>query len=159
MTGGVTRKRTSRSPEETEAIASALGSALSPGDLVALVGDLGAGKTVFARGLAAGLGVASGVKSPTFVLVREYAGRCPVLHVDAYRLQDESDWEGLGVEERRAESVVIVEWADRVARGLGQIALQVTLEDGDARSDRLLSITGTGRVLGALVPADTDGVG
>ncbi len=150
MTPVITRKRRSRSPDETESLAGALGARLGPGDLVALIGDLGAGKTVFARGLGAGLGVMSGVKSPTFVLVREYAGRCPVLHADAYRLDGESDWEGLGLDERQADSVVIVEWADRVLDHMGAPAVTVRIEDGATDEERFLTVTGPSSLLEGL---------
>ena len=150
MTPAITRKRLSRSPEETEEFASALGARLNPGDLVALIGDLGAGKTVFARGLCAGLGVESVVKSPTFVLVREYAGRCAVLHADAYRLDGRSEWEGLGIEERRSVSVVIVEWADRVLPELGSPVLTVWIEDGATEDQRRLTLTGSKQLLDGL---------
>src|SRR6266436_7440983 len=76
-----------RLPEETEAIAARLGSAAVPGDVLGLVGDLGAGKTAFVRGLAVGLGVPRGdVASPTFTMVAEYRGRLPLFHIDLYRL-------------------------------------------------------------------------
>lgn len=156
MTPDITRKRHSRSPDETESFARSLGERLKPGDLVALIGDLGAGKTVFARGLGAGLGVSSGVKSPTFVLVREYAGRCTVLHADAYRLAGASDWDGLGLEERRVDSVVIVEWADRVLSYIGDPAVTIRIEDGASDNERELTCTGPRFLLDGLTDANAD---
>ena len=78
-------KLTTTSPEATDAAGERLGATLGPGDVVALTGELGAGKTVFVQGLVRALGVTSGATSPTFVLVNEYRGRLPVHHVDAYR--------------------------------------------------------------------------
>lgn len=158
MTPAVTRRRRSRSPQETESLAGVLGARLEPGDLVALIGDLGAGKTVFARGLGAGLGVTSGVKSPTFVLVREYAGRCTVLHADAYRLDGESDWDGLGIDERRTDAVVIVEWADRVLDHMGPPSVTIRIEDGASDDERQLTLTGPLSLLEGLGETDEGGL-
>jgi tRNA threonylcarbamoyladenosine biosynthesis protein TsaE len=109
----------------------ALGARLFPGAVVALVGELGAGKTQLARAVAEGLGVPDGrvVTSPTFVLVQEYTGRLPVYHFDAYRLRGEADFADLGAEEYLAGGgVCLVEWADRVAGCLPAEHLRVGLE-------------------------------
>jgi tRNA threonylcarbamoyladenosine biosynthesis protein TsaE len=102
--------------EATRAIGRAVGRALPPGAVVALCGPLGAGKTQFVKGMAEGLAVdaCEPVVSPTFVLVREYAGRQPLVHADLYRLASREELEALGLEERaEAGSIVVVEWADR----------------------------------------------
>ncbi|HZD75287.1 MAG TPA: tRNA (adenosine(37)-N6)-threonylcarbamoyltransferase complex ATPase subunit type 1 TsaE [Actinomycetota bacterium] len=109
------------SPDEatTKAIGAALAGLLRPGDVVGLTGDLGAGKTRFVQGAATALGVEDPVVSPTFMLVREYDGRIPVHHVDAYRLSGAAELEDLGLEEvLPADAVAFVEWADRVVDAL-----------------------------------------
>lgn len=126
----------SQSPEQTTAIGEVLGGQLRAGDLIALSGALGAGKTQFVKGLAAGLGVAADepVVSPTFVLVREYAGRVTLFHVDAYRLLDAEELFALGLEEMRGErgGVVAVEWADRVPELATSATVRVELAHVDA---------------------------
>lgn len=106
----------SHSPEETFAIGARLAAELRGGEVLALCGDLGAGKTHLAKGLAGGLGCdAAGVTSPTFTLVHEYGGgRLPVFHFDFYRLGDEDEVWRLGFEEYLGEGgVLLVEWADK----------------------------------------------
>lgn len=106
------------SPATTHRTAATLAQLLHGGEVLALCGPLGAGKTHFVKGLAAGLGVppAEPVVSPTFVLVREYQGRLRLYHLDAYRLADAAELEALGFAELCADpaGVVVVEWADRV---------------------------------------------
>ncbi len=96
--------------------ASAMGAKAKPGDVIALTGELGAGKTVFAKGFAKGLGVSEVVSSPTFTLVQIYDdGRLPLYHFDVYRIGDESEMEETGFEDYiHGEGVTLVEWADRI---------------------------------------------
>ena len=112
----------STSPEQTREFGQALGDLLKPGDAVALCGPLGSGKTQLVKGIAAGLGVPANepVVSPTFVLIREYAGRLILYHVDAYRLSSAAELFSLGLEELLADprGVVVIEWADRVPEAL-----------------------------------------
>ncbi|HET9491705.1 MAG TPA: tRNA (adenosine(37)-N6)-threonylcarbamoyltransferase complex ATPase subunit type 1 TsaE [Methylomirabilota bacterium] len=104
------------SPGETEAVGERLGQSLQPGDVVALTGELGAGKTCFVQGLARGLGVRTQATSPTFVLINEYRGRVPVHHVDAFRTVSLSELMDLGLPELFGEEgVTVIEWADRLA--------------------------------------------
>jgi len=120
----------SESPEETLAAARCLGEALFSGACIALYGELGSGKTVFARGVIHGLGVAESVAvtSPTFVIVSEYEGRFPIHHVDAYRLAGTKDLFDLGSRELfYSGAVSIVEWADRVAEELPEERLDAAL--------------------------------
>ena len=106
---------TSHSPGETFAFGERIAATLRAGDVLALCGDLGAGKTHFVKGLAAGLGVAASVTSPTFTLIHEYpAGRLPLYHLDFYRLESEDDALRIGFEEYLdAGGVLAIEWADK----------------------------------------------
>jgi tRNA threonylcarbamoyladenosine biosynthesis protein TsaE len=106
---------TSHAPAETLAFARSKASALQRGDVLALCGDLGAGKTHFVKGLAAGLGYTGEVTSPTFTLIHEYVGgRLPLYHFDFYRLDSEDEALRLGLEEYVAgDGVCVVEWADK----------------------------------------------
>lgn len=110
--------RTTHSEIETAAVARDLAPTLSAGTTILLVGELGAGKTAFVRGLAEGLGAnPADVSSPTFTLVQEYrSGRVPLIHVDLYRLDDPREVDDLGLEELGAEAIVAIEWADRLPR-------------------------------------------
>jgi tRNA threonylcarbamoyladenosine biosynthesis protein TsaE len=105
------------STSETIRMGKRLGRLLQPGDVVALVGDLGTGKTQFIKGLAEGVGVgrATYVSSPSFTLINEYPGRVPLYHIDLFRLQSEKEAEGLGLEEYvRGNGVTAIEWADKI---------------------------------------------
>lgn len=123
----------SPSPEHTLQAGEALGGLLRPGDFVALLGELGSGKTLFVRGLAAGLGCApQEVHSPTFTLVNEYAcgaGATRLAHIDLYRIRSEEEVPGIGWDEYRGSRyVVAVEWAERAQRLLPSDHLHVRLE-------------------------------
>ncbi len=119
------------SEAETTRVGVDLAADLAPGDVVLLIGDLGLGKTVLARGIAAGLGVdPCEVHSPTFTLVNQYRGRVPVHHVDLYRIDRESDLSELGLEEiLGGEGVAIVEWGERLGRYGVRDALEVSFVD------------------------------
>src|SRR3989442_8857855 len=108
-------KLTTTSPEATDAAGERLGATLGAGDVVALTGELGAGKTVFVQGLVRALGGTSGATSPTFVLVNEYRGRLSVHHVDAYRTSTLTELLDLGLEELIDRGgVTVIEWAERL---------------------------------------------
>lgn len=118
------------SERETLELGRRLGLALNGGAVVLLVGPLGAGKTVLARGIAEGLGVTEPVSSPSFVLVRQYdaAGGIKVYHWDAYRLQGPRDLEYLPLEEHMAEdSVLLIEWGERLEEVLPADAIRIQL--------------------------------
>jgi tRNA threonylcarbamoyladenosine biosynthesis protein TsaE len=119
-------------PADTEALGESLAAELGPGDLVVLAGPLGAGKTVFVRGLARGLGVAGAVTSPTFVIAREHrpgpGGRVPLVHVDAYRLGGAAELDDLDLDTDLAAAVVAVEWGEGVAERLAAEHVLVRLE-------------------------------
>ena len=133
-----TRQFTTNSEEETRDRAARLAADLTPGAVVLLSGDLGAGKTAFVRGLAAGLGIDPDVvTSPTFTLVHEYAGgRLPLVHVDLYRL-DRADLDEIGLDPDLAgRGVVAVEWSERLAREIAH-AIRVRIEDAGADRRRI----------------------
>ena len=120
----------SESPDETVRIGRALGKLLEPGDVVALIGPLGAGKTCLARGVAKGIGAdPKTVTSPTFVLINEYEGGMPLYHFDAYRLSGAGDMYALGSDEYfSGGGACLVEWADRVEESLPEEHLRVLIE-------------------------------
>jgi tRNA threonylcarbamoyladenosine biosynthesis protein TsaE len=123
------------SADETFAVAERLGRALKPGAYVLLHGDLGAGKTVFVRGLAAGLGAdAEAVTSPTFVLIQRYKGPIPLIHADLYRLDSAAAVNDLGLDDPEDGAVVAIEWAERMPRRpVGSITVHIEDAGGDSR--------------------------
>ena len=127
----------SSSPDETIALGERLGRVAAAGDLVCLWGELGAGKTQLAKGIARGLGIADTVNSPTFILMNEYRGRLPLFHVDLYRLADAADALAGGVvDDRQADGVTVVEWPDRMGEVLPAGRLDVRIEgSGDEARD------------------------
>jgi tRNA threonylcarbamoyladenosine biosynthesis protein TsaE len=123
----------SASERDTEAAGLALAASLDRGSVVLLHGDLGAGKTAFVRGLAAGFGAdPDEVSSPTFTLVQEYAGQLPVYHVDLYRLVP-AEVPDLGLEELSTAGVLAVEWAEKWDRPAGRVIEVRITDDGDTR--------------------------
>jgi tRNA threonylcarbamoyladenosine biosynthesis protein TsaE len=131
----------------TRALGAALGRLLQPGDFVALLGELGAGKTEFARGVAEGCSVpVDEVASPTFALIHSYQGRIPLLHADLFRLSGEDELYGTGYYELRdtEDAAVLVEWADRIPTSMAKDALEVRLSPGAHAQDRVLSVRATG---------------
>jgi tRNA threonylcarbamoyladenosine biosynthesis protein TsaE len=126
----------SASPDETVALGRRLADALQPGDVLALYGDLGAGKTHLVKGLCAGLGIpAADVSSPTFTLVNEYDGDLPVYHIDAYRIERTEEFFELGYETYFfGDGICLVEWPERVEPLVPDHALRLRLTHlGDDR--------------------------
>lgn len=116
------------SPEETWELAQKLAPILSSGDVINLSGDLGAGKTVFTKGLAVGLGIDEPVTSPTFTLIKEYEGRLPLFHFDVYRLASPEEMEELGFDEYfYGDGVSVVEWGDKIEELLPDVRLDVKI--------------------------------
>jgi len=128
-------------PEDTHALGRALAEVLAPGDLLVLVGPLGAGKTALTQGIGAGLGVREPVTSPTFVISRVHrGGRVPLVHVDAYRLGGVADVDDLDLDASTDESVTVVEWGQGLVERLSDERLEVHLDrrDDDVRTALLV---------------------
>ena len=105
------------SSRETKRLGRYLGTVAQPGSVILLQGNLGAGKTTLTQGIGVGLGVESNITSPTFTLVKEYAGRIPLFHIDLYRLDDPDDIGDLGLDEYFVRNgVCVVEWPERIER-------------------------------------------
>ena len=139
-----------RGPEETLEVGRCLGRLLVSGDLVALVGDLGAGKTCLVQGIAGGLDVpeSSYVRSPTFVILNVHSGRCELNHLDLYRIHSPAELEDLGYREIfYGEGVTVIEWADRIEGLLPEVHLRVSL-DFRSEEERVITLEG----IGALPP-------
>lgn len=126
-----------RSEQETFALAEKLAGTLKPGMFVLLYGDLGAGKTAFVRGLAAGLGAnPEDVSSPTFVIMQHYKGRTPLTHVDLYRLESAAAVDDLGLDELASGGVLAIEWAERLPR-IPDERVEVRIEDAGGNDRRI----------------------
>lgn len=127
-------------------IGKSLGQLLSPGDVVCLTGELGAGKTCFVKGLARGLGIkGKGVTSPTFIIIREYKGRLPLYHIDLYRIGVVEDLRDIGMEEViYGRGVTAIEWAERIADRLPGERIEITLRYEDEKT-RLIEMKAIGR--------------
>jgi len=139
------RFRTS-STDETRALAAVVAEHVRPGDLLLLVGDLGAGKTTFAQGFARALGVEEPVTSPTFTLARTYPGRLRMHHVDVYRLERMAEVTDLALSELiDSDGVTLIEWGDAILAALPQAYLEVRLEHGDEPDDRDITVRVVGQ--------------
>jgi tRNA threonylcarbamoyladenosine biosynthesis protein TsaE len=148
-----TARLVSRSARATHALGARLGKLLAPGDVVALVGELGAGKTQLVRGACAGAGVAAHeVSSPSFAIVATYRGRIPVHHADLYRIGDEDELYGTGFGDLvGGEGALLVEWADRIPGALPEEKLTLRLaHDARAAGVRHVEIEGIGERHAAL---------
>jgi tRNA threonylcarbamoyladenosine biosynthesis protein TsaE len=138
----VTPARVLPTPEDTRALGGELAALVRPGDLIVLVGPLGAGKTALTQGLGAALGVREPVTSPTFVIARVHrGGRLPLVHVDAYRLGSMADVDDLDLDATTEESVTVVEWGQGLVEQLADEHLEVRLDrrdDDDVRTAELV---------------------
>lgn len=149
------------SAEATRNLGSAIGQGAGPGTVIALTGDLGAGKTVFVQGLARGLDVPQSVyvTSPTYTLINEYPGRLTLFHVDLYRLAGGEDLDELGLEEILfGDGVVAIEWPDRLAEGelpADHLAVRIEVPDNEADGDgpRRIDIQSEGEMTDAMIRA------
>jgi tRNA threonylcarbamoyladenosine biosynthesis protein TsaE len=131
--------------DDTRAIGRAIAPLLRAGDVVALGGELGAGKTTLVQGAAAALGVSEPVLSPTFTLVREYRGTLPIYHLDVYRLNRVQDVLDLGFEEMTdAGGVTFVEWGDAIEALLPESHLRISLRTEDETEERWITVDAEG---------------
>ncbi len=130
------------SEEETEALGERLAKCLRAGAVVALYGDLGAGKTAFVRGMARGLDIRESVSSPTFTIVNEYPGDPSLFHFDMYRLKNADELYGIGWEDYLDRNgICVTEWSERIEEALPEDAVRVTIERlGD--SERSIRVEG-----------------
>lgn len=147
----------SRSLSETQAFGRRLAEFLQPGDVVSLIGNLGAGKTHLVQAIADGMGVDNDfVHSPTFVLIQEYQGRIPICHIDAYRLRDIDEFLELGADELLGgDGVCLIEWADRVDEVLPRDRLTIEIHSTGPESRRL-TVSSSGRRSEAVVSRLTE---
>ena len=120
---------TTNSEEETFAAAEELGRKVKKGDVIALYGELGTGKTIFVKGIARGLGIDEVITSPTFTLLEIYPGSLPLYHFDLYRIESEREFEKLGFEEYwDGEGVSVIEWADRAQSLLPENSITIKIK-------------------------------
>ncbi|HET9435994.1 MAG TPA: tRNA (adenosine(37)-N6)-threonylcarbamoyltransferase complex ATPase subunit type 1 TsaE [Candidatus Limnocylindrales bacterium] len=146
-------ERTTTRPDATQRLAAAMSEVARPGDLLCLWGELGAGKTAFAKGFGRGLGVSSTVNSPTFVLMAEHDGRLPLFHLDLYRLAGAAEaWAGGLLDDRQASGVTLVEWPDRLGPALPAARVDVRI-DGSGDAPRRITIEAGDERLGRYVAA------
>jgi tRNA threonylcarbamoyladenosine biosynthesis protein TsaE len=147
------RKIVTRDAASTRALAAELAAEARPGDLICLMGDLGAGKTQFAKGFGAGLGITDTIVSPSFVLMAEYRGRLPMFHIDLYRLADAAEALAGGlIDERQAEGVTLVEWAERLADAMPAGRLEVLI-DGTGDDPRFIELRAGGAAYARYIAA------
>ena len=123
--------------EDMEALGRSIGEKCTPGTVISLRGSLGAGKTVFAKGVARSLGIDEAIVSPTFTLVQEYQGRLPMYHMDLYRITSEDDFQMIGGEDMLySDGVTLVEWSEIINDTLpvGTLFVQITVNDDQSRT-------------------------
>ncbi len=142
----------SRNERETERLGRRLAAVLTPGTVVALCGNLGAGKTRLVQAVAAAMGIdPKDVRSPTFLLIHEYDGEIPLYHFDAYRLRDVDEFEQLGAAELlESEGICFIEWADRVREALPLDHLRIEIEITGV-TERCFRISATGAKSGQIL--------
>jgi len=135
-----------RSEQDTRDLAAFIAPLLQPGDVICLWGDLGSGKTFFARALASELGVSEQVDSPSFVLLKEYQGRrFPLFHLDLYRLGSEAEFLDLGVTDLIDEGVTLIEWPELAEKYLPKRILNLSLRFSYRGAERTVEIVAKGR--------------
>lgn len=130
-----------KSADETILIGKKIGNCLKPGDIIALQGTLGAGKTTITKGIALSLEITDDITSPTFCLISEYYGKMPLYHMDVYRLGGIDDFENLGVDEMLyGDGVCLIEWSEKIMSYLPKSTIIVRLETTDSDNERKITI-------------------
>ncbi len=131
---------------DTAAYGEKLGRALNGGEVIALFGGLGMGKTVFVSGVAQGMGQNAGISSPTFALVHEHSGKVPLIHFDMYRVETYYDLCATGFfEYLESGGVLCVEWSENIEAALPENALRISIERGESDDERVITINGEKR--------------
>lgn len=134
---------TTTTPEETLSLAIKIGHKLKKGDILALNGDLGAGKTVFAKGIAIALEIKEDVTSPTYNIICEYNGLIPFYHMDLYRISDYDEFEMLGVDHLLfGDGIVVIEWCERIIDELPDNIIVIDIERSQESNIRTITIKG-----------------
>ena len=128
--------------QQTEELGAKIAAVLKGNEMIALSGDLGAGKTAFTRGLCAGLGIHDGVCSPTFAIVNTYRGKYPVFHFDMYRIKDADDLFATGYYDYIGNGVIIIEWCDNIASELEPDRIGITIRKTDNENERIFEMEG-----------------
>ena len=144
-------KFTSHTTEQTILFGTNLVRYLSAGDVLALEGGLGAGKTTLTKGIAKGLGISELISSPTFTLIKEYDGKLPFYHIDAYRLHDHDDIDFLE-EYLNGDGITVVEWASKIKHILPPKTINIEIEL--VGKSRIISISGKHQIIGSLTHLD-----
>lgn len=132
----------SKSAKSTEQLGSRIAGVLKGKEMIAMFGDLGAGKTAFTRGLCEGLGIDEGVSSPTFAIVNAYSGRYPVYHFDMYRIKDVDDLFATGFYDYIGTGVTIIEWSENIESELEPDCIRIRITKTDDENERIFEIEG-----------------
>lgn len=137
------RSYVSHSDQDTVNLAKDLAPGLKAGDIIALIGDIGTGKTTFVKAIAKALGISETVSSPTFTIVREYrSGKFPLFHFDVYRLSNEDEFYDIGAEEYLyGDGITIIEWADIVEDALPLNTMIIEIKYGNNEGERIFNFS------------------
>lgn len=132
----------SHSVEETETFAEEFTKQLNGNEIIAMYGELGAGKTAFARGIAKGLGVEDVVSSPTFAIVNEYHGEYPIYHFDMYRIESWNDLDSIGFFDYIDNGLILIEWSENIEGALPDNVIKITINKTSDENQRIIKIEG-----------------
>lgn len=132
----------SYSVDSTEKLGEKFASKLKGNEVIAMYGDLGAGKTAFTRGIARGLGIYQGVSSPTFAIVNEYHGKFTVYHFDMYRIENWDDLYSIGFFDYIDTGILIIEWSENIEAALPDDTIKVSITKGTEENERIIKIDG-----------------
>lgn len=132
----------SKSVEQTEKFAEDFSKNLKGSEIIAMYGELGAGKTAFARGLSKGLGAEDIVSSPTFAIVNEYHGKYPIYHFDMYRIDSWDDLESIGFFDYIGNGIIVIEWSENIEGALPEEIIRVKISKTSDENERIIKIEG-----------------